>query len=230
MIRLGLTGSMAMGKSSVAAMLRRAGVPVFEADQAVHRLLAAGGDAVAAVAAAFPGCAASSGAAAGGIDRRALGQRVFGDGPALDRLEAILHPLVRRMRDDFIARQKASGADLVALDIPLLLETGGAEQVDLVVVVSADAATQRQRALARPGMTEERLAFVLARQMDDAEKRRRADVVIDNSGTPEATEDQVRALLHALAAAGHDVAVFRRNHRPDQSRDRRRDGAEYSDR
>jgi dephospho-CoA kinase len=172
-IVLGLTGSIAMGKSTAAETFRGFGLPVFDADAAVHRLLGPRGDGVAPVGAAFPECA-------GGrtIDRQALGRRVFGDPSALARLEAILHPLVRAERDRFLARCRARGASLAVLDIPLLYETGGEQLVDAVAVVSAPAFVQSQRVLRRPGMTPARLAGIRARQLPDRDKRQRADFVI----------------------------------------------------
>jgi len=174
MIILGLTGSVGMGKSTVAALLRRLGLPVHDSDAAVHRLLAPRGAAVAAVAAAFPGVRNAD----GGIDRPRLGRRVFGDPPALRRLERILFPLVRQSQERFLRRGRARRARLVVLDIPLLFETNAQARCDKVVVVSAPAALQRARVMARPGMTEARFRAVLAQQMPDAEKRRRADYVV----------------------------------------------------
>jgi dephospho-CoA kinase len=173
-IVLGLTGGIAMGKSTASAIFRSFAVPVFDADAAVHALLAPGGAAVAAVAAAFPGCRD----AIGGIDRGALGRQVFGRAEALARLEAILHPRVGALEARFLARCRAGGERLVVLDIPLLLETGSERRVDAVAVVSAPAFLQAQRVLRRPGMTAERLAAIRARQMPDRDKRRRADFVI----------------------------------------------------
>lgn len=171
---IGLTGSVGMGKSTAARELRRLGIPVHDADRSVHRLLGRGGKAVAAVEAAFPGVAK-----VGAIDRQALGRRVFGDPAALKRLEAILHPLVRAAERRFLARARRARRPLVVLDIPLLYETGGEARCDLVIVVSAPRRIQLARVMRRPGMTAERLAGVEARQMPDAEKRRRADVVIE---------------------------------------------------
>jgi dephospho-CoA kinase len=171
---IGLTGSIGMGKSTAAAMFRRLGVPVHDADAAVHRLLGRGGAAVPLVEAAFPGVAED-----GAVNRAALGARVFNDKAALKRLEAILHPLVRRESARFIARQRTRGQDLVVLDIPLLFETGGEERCDATVVVSAPSFLQRARVLRRPGMTEARFAQVLKQQMPDREKRRRADFVVE---------------------------------------------------
>jgi dephospho-CoA kinase len=171
---LGLTGSIAMGKSTAAAIFRSFGVPVCDADAIVHRLLEPGGTAVAPVEAAFPG----SRTAEGGIDRKALGERVFGRSDRLARLEAILHPLVRRAEASFLARCCASGTRLAVLDIPLLFETGAERLVDAVAVVSAPEVVQTQRALRRPGMTPARLAAILANQLPDREKRRRADFIV----------------------------------------------------
>ncbi len=170
---LGLTGSIGMGKTTAAAALRRDGIPVHDADAAVHRLIGKGGVAVAAVEAAFPGVVRD-----GAVDRHALGRRVFGDPAALARLEAILHPLVQREARRFLARARRDRRRLAVLDIPLLFETGGEARCDAVMVVSAPRRIQRARVLKRPGMTPERLAGIEARQMPDAEKRRRADAVI----------------------------------------------------
>jgi len=172
-IVIGLTGSVAMGKTTAARVLRRLGVPVHDADREVHRLLGPGGAAVEAVAAAFPGVKRGR-----AIDRAALGRLVFADADALKRLEEILHPLVRGAERRFLARARRQRRPLVVLDIPLLLETGGEKRVDQVVVVSAPRRIQIARVMSRPGMTAARLAGVEARQMSDAEKRRRADLVI----------------------------------------------------
>lgn len=169
--RLGLTGSIGMGKSTTAQMFRDLGHPVWDADQAVHRLYAPGGSAVAPVAAAFPAALAQ-----GGIDRGALKTALAADPAALARLEGIVHPLVARDRQDFLARHV--GAPLVVLDIPLLFESAHPPDLDGVAVVSTDPATQAARVLARPGMTRDTLAMILARQMPDADKRSRADWII----------------------------------------------------
>ena len=169
--RLGLTGSIGMGKSTTAQMFRDLGHPVWDADQAVHRLYAPGGSAVAPVAAAFPEAVAQ-----GGIDRGALKTALAADPAALARLEGIVHPLVARDRQDFLARHV--GAPLVVLDIPLLFESAHPPDLDGVAVVSTDPATQAARVLARPGMTRDTLAMILARQMPDADKRSRADWII----------------------------------------------------
>ena len=170
---IGLTGGIGMGKSTAARSFRRAGVRVFDADAAVHELPARGGRGVAPIGAAFPGTVA-----AGMVDREALRRAVLGQPEALRRLEAIIHPLVRAMQRRFLARARRDRQRLVVLDIPLLFETRTGREFDLVVVVSAPARVQRRRVLARPGMTEARLAAILARQVPDAEKRRRADVVV----------------------------------------------------
>ncbi len=174
MIILGLTGSVGMGKSTAAAMLRRLGVPVHDSDAAVHRLLAPGGAAVKAVAELFPEAVTRE----GGIDRVAVGRRVFADPAALRRLERVLHPLVRRSQERFLKRARARHLPLVVLDVPLLLETGGEKRCDAVIVVSAPAWLQRARVMARPGMTEERFQAMLGKQMPDDEKRRRADFIV----------------------------------------------------
>ena len=192
MITVGLTGSIGMGKSTVAQMFADAGVPVFDADETVHQLQGPGGALVEAIEAAFPGTTGEE-----GVDRAALREIVLGDQAALARLEALVHPAVARARDAFLA---ANGeAPVVLLDVPLLFEAGGWAAVDRVVVVSAPAEVQRARVLARPGMTVERFESILARQMPDAEKRARADFVIATDGPLEDTRAQVRAVLTCLA-------------------------------
>ncbi|HXP97346.1 MAG TPA: dephospho-CoA kinase [Telmatospirillum sp.] len=173
MIILGLTGSIGMGKSTAGRQLRTLGVPVYDADAAVHRLLAKGGAAVARIEQAFPQVVHQ-----GVVDRRRLGAAVFGDDAALTRLEAILHPLVRRQERAFLQRARRRRIAIVALDIPLLFEAKAERRVDATVVVTCPAFLQKQRVLARPGMTAGKLAAILQRQMDDPEKRRRADFVI----------------------------------------------------
>jgi len=173
MIVLGLTGSIGMGKSTAAAMLRRMGVPVCDSDAIVHALLGPGGAAVAPVGRAFDGVVRD-----GAVDRAALGRRVFGDRAALQRLEAIVHPLVRRAQLRFLRQATARGAPLAVLDVPLLFESGTDALCDATVTLTAPRFLQEQRVLARPGMTRDRLAATLARQMPDAEKRRRADFVV----------------------------------------------------
>ncbi|MGE0650174.1 MAG: dephospho-CoA kinase [Alphaproteobacteria bacterium] len=170
---LGLTGSIGMGKSTAAAMLSRLGVPVFSADACVHRLLSPGGAAVAAVAKAFPGTKKAR-----GISRAALGRAVFGDDAALQKLEEILHPMVRAREHAFIRRQAIAGRSLCVLEIPLLFETGADAMCDAVIVVTAPSFVQESRVLARPGMTRKRLASVRARQMGESEKISRADFCV----------------------------------------------------
>ena len=191
MIVLGLTGSIGMGKSTVAGFFADAGVPVHDADAAVHRLYE--GAAVAAIEAAFPGVTVD-----GKVDRQRLAARVLDDPAALGRLEAIVHPLVRRDEEQFLATAAAGGADVVVLNIPLLLETGGDRRSDAVAVVSAPPAVQRARVLARPGMTEAKLASILAKQMPDAEKRARADFIVDTSTDLDSTRAQIHAILRSL--------------------------------
>jgi len=197
MIVLGLTGSIGMGKSRAASVLRSLRVPLFDADRFVHRLLEPSGAAVGAVAAAFPGVEASS----GGIDRGLLGHRVFADPAALARLEAILHPMVEREEKRFLAQARARRDSLVALDIPLLFETGSELRCDYVVVVSAPEFVQRQRVLQRPGMNPERLAAVLRQQMPDREKRRRADFVVPTGLDRGLSLRRLRAIVRLLRGA-----------------------------
>lgn len=173
MIILGLTGSIGMGKSETARMFRREGVPVFDADAAVHELFAAGGAAVKPVGAAFPGVVKD-----GVVDRKTLGAKVFKNEVALRALESIVHPLVGRARQRFLKQHGARGTPMVVMDVPLLFETGGERNVDASVVVSAPAFLQRQRVLARPNMDDQRLADVLAQQVPDAQKRARADFIV----------------------------------------------------
>jgi dephospho-CoA kinase len=192
MLILGLTGSIGMGKSTAADMLRRQGVWVHDADTTVHKLLGKGGAAVPAIARVFPGVVKN-----GAVDRIALGMRVFGDTPALRKLEAIIHPLVRERTDRFIAAAARAHQPLVVLDIPLLFETGG-RRCDGTIVVSAPAYLQIQRVLRRQGMTKEKLAAILARQMPDREKRRRADAVVTSGLGKAATYRQLARALRRL--------------------------------
>ena len=189
--RLGLTGSIGMGKSTTAGIFREFGVPVHDADAAVHALYGAEG--VAPVEAAFPGVTVG-----GRIDRTLLGARVLGDEAAMKRLEAIVHPLVRAREQDFLARAAASGEDIAVLDIPLLFENGTQGRVDAVVVVTAPETVQRARVLSRPGMTEAKFAAILSRQVPDSEKRRRADYVIDTGHGLDHARAEVAALLDRL--------------------------------
>ena len=188
---LGLTGSIGMGKSAVARMFTELGVPVFDADAAVHRLQGPGGALLPAIEAAFPGSTDAQ-----GVKRADLGARVFGKPDELRKLEAIVHPAIHAMRQAFLADHDAT--PLVVFDIPLLYERGGADRLDAVAVVSATAEMQRQRVLARPGMTPERFAQILALQVPDAEKRARADFVIDTSVTLDRTRAQVVAMVAQL--------------------------------
>jgi dephospho-CoA kinase len=193
-IVVGLTGSIGMGKSTAAAMLRRMRVPLFDADQVVHHLLAPGGSAVAPVAAAFPGVRTE----AGGIDRRLLGQRVFADPEMLSQLERIIHPMVADREKQFLARARARREPIAVLDVPLLFESRGAGRCDYVVVVSAPALLQRQRVMRRPGMTERRFAAILRQQMPDAEKRRRADFVVPTGLDRKLSLRRLRAIVRVL--------------------------------
>lgn len=188
MIVLGLTGSIGMGKSTTARLFAEEGVPVHDADATVHRLYAS--EAAALIEEAFPGTTRD-----GVVDRKELGKRVIGDPEALARLERIVHPLVREAEVRFLDEARAAGAAVVVLDIPLLFETGRDRAVDAVVVVSAGGEEQRRRVMERPGMTEETFEKILARQTPDAEKRARADLVIDTSRGVEAARAQVRAAL-----------------------------------
>lgn len=190
MVILGLTGSVAMGKTTAAGMLRRFGIPVHESDATVHRLLGKDGAGVPLVAKAFPNSVRD-----GVVDRRALGAVVFADPVALRTLETLLHPLVSAQALLFLKRASAARTPLVVLDIPLLFETGAQRRCDATIVVSAPALVQRQRALARPGMTPAKLAGILARQTPDAEKRRRADFIVP-TGLGRGTT--LRALAHVV--------------------------------
>jgi dephospho-CoA kinase len=194
-IRIGLTGSIGMGKSTTAKMFAAEGVPVHDADATVHALYS--GRAAPLIEAAFPGTASD-----GKVDRTLLSPHVLGKPEAMKKLEAIVHPLVREEEQLFLQRARADHRRIVMLDIPLLFETGGEARVDAVVVVTADADIQRDRVLARPGMNEDRFEAILAKQIPDAEKRRRAHFLIDTGKGMEPAKRQVRAILKALAAAG----------------------------
>jgi len=191
---LGLTGSIAMGKSTAAAMLRNLRIPVIDADAAVHKLLGPRGAAVAAVTAKFSGV----GDHIQGIDRKKLGAHVFANPQDLSVLEAILHPAVRTLRSAALRQAAFRRAPIVALDTPLLFESGGDQDCDAVMVITAPAFLQRQRALARPGMTSAKFASILKRQMPDAEKRRRADAVIPSSLGRRETLSQIKRFLARL--------------------------------
>jgi dephospho-CoA kinase len=192
-IVLGLTGSIGMGKSTAAAMLRRLGVPVHDADASVHRLMTHGGAAVGFIEATFPGTALE-----GAIDRKALGARVFGHPKELRRLEAILHPMVRRQERIFLETCRRQRRKVAVLDIPLLYETGGERRCDAVIVVTAPQFLQDQRVLRRPGMNRERLAAILEQQMPDAEKRERADFIVQTGLGKRATRDALARILARL--------------------------------
>ena len=192
MLILGLTGSLGMGKSTTARFFAEAGVPVHDADSIVHRLY--DGDAAPLIEAAFPGTTVD-----GKVSRERLAKRVLGDESALKRLEAIVHPLVRREEERFLAAAAASGAKVAVLEIPLLFETGGDQRCDAVVVVSAPARLQRMRAFGREGMNEEKFAALLAKQMPDEEKCRRADFIVDSSKGLDSARAQVLEILNNLA-------------------------------
>jgi dephospho-CoA kinase len=191
MLVVGLTGSIAMGKSTAAAHLKSRGVPVFDADAAVHELY--GVEAVPLIEAAFPGTTTAE-----GVDRSRLSAALRSDPSAVQRLEAIVHPLIRTREAAFLSRAAAEGAKVAVLDVPLLYETGLDEALDAVIVVSADAKAQRERALARPGMTPEKLEHILARQLPDEEKRARAHFVVDTNGPPGPSLHQLDAILAIL--------------------------------
>jgi dephospho-CoA kinase len=198
MVVIGLTGSLGMGKSTALRFFAEAGVPVYDADEAVHRLYA--GEAAASIEAAFPGTTGEH-----GVDRARLAQAVLGDPAALARLEAIVHPLVRREEQRFLEAAEKAEARVAVLDIPLLFETGGDARVDAVVVVSAPPEMQRARAFERPGMTEDKFRALVAKQMPDEEKRRRADFVVDSSQNL----DYARAQVHAILRTAETLPIRR---------------------
>lgn len=194
MLIIGLTGSIGMGKSTAAARIRSLGVPVCDADSIVHKLYRTGGAAVAPIEAAFPG----SITAEGGIDRQRLAAALLADPSAYERLEAIVHPLVFEAEREFLHQKAANGREKVVLEIPLLFETGGDERVDVTIVVSAPADIQRSRVLERAGMTSDKLDQIISRQMPDAEKRQRADFVVDTSRSIPETEAQIDRIMAQL--------------------------------
>lgn len=198
MIVAGLTGSIAMGKSETARMFAAHGIPVFDSDAAVHALYAPGGAAVESIRLLAPDAVVD-----GGVDRRRLARLVRTDPSLLKRIESAVHPLVRERQAAFL-REAGKRSDMVVLDIPLLFETRREKDVDVIIVVSADAAQQRSRALARPGMTVEKLDFILSRQVPDAEKRARADYVIDTSVSLADTAREVERVIAAIRAKGRD--------------------------
>jgi dephospho-CoA kinase len=203
MFLLGLTGSIGMGKSTAARMFAARGVPVHDADATVHRLYA--GEAVAPIGAAFPDAVRD-----GRVDRSRLAELVVGDKEALARLENIVHPLVRHAEQEFLDRAARSGARLVVLEVPLLIEAGGAERVDAVAVVTADPEIQRERVLARPGMSPDKLSGILARQMPDAEKRCRGHFLIDTGAGLAPAQKAVDDILRALAGVPGSAYARRR--------------------
>ncbi len=192
MFILGLTGSLGMGKSATAKMFAEEGVPVHDADSAVHRLYEA--EATPLIETAFPGTTTG-----GRVDREKLAQRVLGDTAAIKKLETIVHPLVRKAEERFLAEAQRKGAGVAVLDIPLLFETGGDKRCDAVVVVSAPSDVQRSRAFERPDMTEQKFSTILAKQMPDADKRARGDFVVDTSKGFDAARAQVRDILARVA-------------------------------
>ena len=192
---IGLTGSIGMGKSTTAAMFREAGIPVYDADAEVHKAYDVGGAAVEPVGAAFPGVVRE-----GRIDREELRKRVLGNPEALKVLNGIVHPIVGRARAAVFEAAQAQGADMVILDVPLIFETGGEKNMHKVIVVSAPPEMQRARVLAREGMTPERLDAILAQQVPDAEKRARADFIVDSGQGFEAAREQVREILRRVAS------------------------------
>jgi len=197
---VGLTGSIGMGKTETAGMFARLGIPVYDADAAVHRLYAPGGGAVAAIAVTFPCCVKD-----GAVDRTCLSEKVRDDAAALARLEAVVHPLVAREREDFIAHAAAQGSDMIILDIPLLFETGGDTTVDAVVVVTAPEELQRARVLSRPGMSEELFGQIISRQLPDVDKRRRADFVVETDKGLSHAFEQVKQIVSVLRARQRGV-------------------------
>lgn len=198
MIVIGLTGSIGMGKSTTARLFREAGVPVHDSDEAVHRLYS--GEAAPLIEAAFPGTVKD-----GVVDRTLLASRILGDTAAIKTVERIAHPLVRTDADAFLDAQRESGQPLAVLDIPLLFETGGEARVDRIVVVSAPADIQRERVLARPGMTVEKFEAILARQVPDAEKRARADFIVESGDGLDEARRSVEAIVEKLKEARSDA-------------------------
>jgi dephospho-CoA kinase len=207
MIILGLTGSIGMGKSTTAKMFAEEGVPVHDADATVHALYS--GKAAPLIEKAFPGTVKN-----GTVDRAELGKLVVGDNEAMKKLEAIVHPLVREAEIAFLDKARAENSPLAILDIPLLFETGGERRVDYVVVVTAPEEVQRERVMARSGMTEERFEGLLAKQMPDAEKRQRADFLIDTSLGLEAARAKVRDIVGVLTAMDHEKEALEGGARP----------------
>lgn len=196
MLLLGLTGSIGMGKSTVAGMFRKLGIPVYDADAEIHKLYAKGGAGVEPIRRAFPDAVVDD-----HVDRQRLSKLVVGKEAEIQRLEKVIHPLLTEGRAAFFENAQKEGHTIVVLDIPLIFETGGEDKVHKIAVVSAPAEVQRARVLARPQMTEEKFDAIRARQVEDAEKRRRADFVIDTDCTEEETFEQVKALVESLKNA-----------------------------
>ena len=212
---IGLTGSIGMGKSTVLKFFAEDGCATWDADAAVHRLYGPAGAAVEAVEALFPGVSTHD----KGIDRARLAERLRAEPGGFPGLEAAVHPLVRADREAWLATAREQQAKIAVVDVPLLLETGGDTEVDVVVVVSAPEEVQRRRVLARPGMTEARFNQILARQMPDADKRRRADFIIETDGSLDDTRDQVRAVLWRLSTPDWRSRRPGALHRPDERRE-----------
>lgn len=212
MLIIGLTGSIGMGKTETAKMFARHGVPVCDSDATVHLLYDKGGLAVEPIRALFPDAVVD-----GRVDRELLSRAVLGKPDAMRQLEAVVHPLVAVAQRDFLMRAAASGAAMAVIDVPLLFETGGEKRVDAVVVVSAPAELQRKRVLARPGMTVEKFELILAKQVSDAEKRRRADFVVDSSHGLEHAERQVVAIIEALKHRSGKIWTANQEHARDRA-------------
>lgn len=196
MLLLGLTGSIGMGKSTVGEMFRKLGIPVYDADAEIHKLYARGGAGVEPIREAFPDAVVDD-----QVDRQRLSRLVVGNEAEIQRLEQVIHPLLAEGRAAFFEKAQKEGHNIVVLDIPLIFETGGEDRVHKIAVVSAPADVQRARVLARPQMTEEKFEAILSRQVDDVEKRKRADFVIDTHCTPEETFAQVKKLVEQLKNA-----------------------------
>jgi dephospho-CoA kinase len=192
---VGLTGSLAMGKSHTARLFAELGIPVFDADAVVHELYRPGGKAIANIRRLIPGAIVGD-----AVDRQRLSTAILADESLLDRLEAAIHPLVREEQARFIDRERRRKSPIVVIDVPLLFETGREGEFDSIVVVTASPDIQRQRALARPGMTPEKLDFILARQLPDSEKRARADFLVETGGSPEQARSQVQRIVNLLSA------------------------------
>ncbi len=212
MLIIGLTGSIGMGKTETARMFARHGVPVCDSDATVHMLYDIGGLAVAPIQVLFP-----EAVVAGRVDRDLLGRAVLGKPEAMKELEAVVHPLVGLAQRTFLEAAAASGAKMAVIDVPLLFETGSEKRVDVVVVVSAPLELQRQRVLARPGMTPEKFELILAKQVSDAEKRRRADFVVDSSKGLEHAERQVVAIIEALKHRPGSIWTANQQHARDRA-------------